>query len=75
MALEKAARRRARSYRAEDIRRKLELGMIVVEAGLGDVDEGFLFGALIEAATIRRDSPEFERLKAIGTRAHDRNPA
>lgn len=36
--------------RKEDTRRKIELGGLVIKAGLSDLDRAIIFGALLDAA-------------------------
>jgi hypothetical protein len=52
--------------RKKDAREKITLGGLVVKAGLRQADRAFLLGVLLEAATIRTESPEHHRLKAKG---------
>lgn len=58
--------------RKEDTRRKIELGGLVVKAGLGDEDRAVILGALLEAVSALQgpNGPdERRRLKEVGTRA------
>jgi hypothetical protein len=52
--------------RKKDTREKIALGGLVAKAGLRQTDRAFLFGVLMEAATIRVGSPEHHRLRAKG---------
>lgn len=52
--------------RKKDTREKITLGGLIVKAGLREADRAFLFGVLLEAATVRVGSPEHHRLKAKG---------
>lgn len=65
------ARARER-LRKEDTRHKIELGGLVIKAGLGDEDKAVILGALLDAAsTIKgpNGTAEKERLRAVGQRA------
>lgn len=48
---------------------KIELGGLIVKAGLSEDDRAFVLGALMEAAKQRADPDEYERLRRIGVRA------
>jgi len=52
--------------RKRDTRQKIQLGGLVVKAGLRDSDKAFILGALLEAARLDSGTPEYERLKKIG---------
>lgn len=54
------------SERRNDTRQKIELGGLVVKAGLRHADKAFILGALIEAATLPLHSPERLRLITTG---------
>jgi hypothetical protein len=60
--------------RKKDARQKIQLGGLVVKAGLRDADRAFLMGVLAEAAKLQPGSPEFERLVRIGRVALNTNP-
>jgi hypothetical protein len=52
--------------RKRDARQKIQLGGLVVKAGLRDADKAFILGTLIEAAKLISGTPEYERLAKIG---------
>lgn len=56
--------------RSEEVRLTIELGALIVAAGLGRADRDFLRGVFAEAALIVPGSAEHGRLRIIG-RAHD----
>ena len=58
-----------------DARQKIELGGLVVKAGLRDADRALILGALIEAAQLDPRSPEAKRLRGIGNHAFGQQPA
>ncbi|EBM9045544.1 conjugal transfer protein TraD [Salmonella enterica] len=58
--------------RKEDTRHKIELGGLVIKAGLGDEDKAVILGALLEAADALQSpdgSAERRRLLEAGKRA------
>ena len=55
--------------RKADARHKIQLGGIVVKAGLGSIDAYALLGLLLEHADTVKDPGEQQRLRQIG-RAH-----
>lgn len=55
--------------RKKDTREKIALGGLIVKAGLREADRAFLLGVLLEAATVRMNSPEHHRLMAKGAMA------
>ena len=68
------ARTMSSDARKKDTREKIELGGLIVKAGLRYEKRALLLGLLIDAATrIRSDSAERSRLMTIGTEAfgHD----
>lgn len=52
--------------RKKDARQKIQLGGLVVKAGLREADKAFILGVLIEAAKFSSGTPEYERLAKIG---------
>lgn len=52
--------------RKKDARQKIQLGGLVVLAGLRDSDNALILGALIETAKLTVGTPEYERLVRIG---------
>ena len=56
----------ADAERRRDTREKIELGGLVVKAGLREADRAFILGVLIEAAQHDRHSAAFKRWCAIG---------
>ena len=68
------ARTATSDTRKKDTREKIELGGLIVKAGLRFEKRATLLGALIELADrLRADAGEGERLRAIGAKAfgHD----
>ncbi|KAB2723428.1 type IV conjugative transfer system coupling protein TraD [Brucella intermedia] len=64
------ARMMSSDARKKDTREKIELGGLIVKAGLRYEKRALLLGLLIDAATrIRNDGSERARLMAIGTKA------
>ncbi len=59
------------SRRAEDTRGRIDLGSLIVMAGLAHADRSFLLGVLIEAAKIPLGSPDYERLSRLGAKVSD----
>lgn len=55
--------------RKKDARLKIQLGGLVVKAGLRDADRALILGALIEAAALRAGTPDYQRLLKIGREA------
>ena len=56
----------ADAERRRDTREKIELGGLVVKAGLREADRAVILGVLIEAAQHDRHSAAVERWRAIG---------
>jgi hypothetical protein len=52
-----------------DAKQKIELGALVVRAGLREADRAFILGGLIDMARLDQNSAEAERLRGIGNRA------
>ena len=52
-----------------DARLKIELGGLVVKAGLRDADRALILGALIRAAALPPESGEAKQLRGIGNAA------
>lgn len=72
--LERMARTMTTDARKKDTREKIELGGLIVKAGLRYEKRALLLGLLIDAAgRIRGDEAERSRLTAIGAEAfgHD----
>lgn len=62
---------RARAVLAErkkDTRHKIELGGLIVKAGIGEVDKLILYGGLVELAERLEQSEEHNRLERRGRR-------
>lgn len=57
---------RGAEARRLDTRQKIELGGLVVKAGLRHADRAFLLGLLMHAAQLDPASPEYQRLKTLG---------
>src|SRR3954454_16130609 len=64
--LQLRARMHADAERRRDTREKIELGGLVVKAGLREPDRAVILGALIEAAQHDRHSAAVKRWRAIG---------
>ena len=60
---------RGTEARRLDTRQKIELGGLIVKAGLRQADRAFLLGLMLDAAQLDSASPEYQRLKAIGQHA------
>ena len=56
----------ADAERRRDTREKIELGGLVVKAGLREADRAVILGVLIEAAQHDRHSAAVKRWRAIG---------
>lgn len=62
--------------RKKDTREKIQLGGLIVKAGLRYEKRALLLGLLLDGAgRIRADAVERERLMAIGTKAFADDPA
>ncbi|EJT00887.1 type IV conjugative transfer system coupling protein TraD [Rhizobium sp. CCGE 510] len=69
------AKVRTSDARKKDAREKIELGGLIVKAGLRYEKRALLLGLLIDAtARIRGDEKERERLLAIGAEAFGHDP-
>ena len=78
LALKRALLMHERRYRAsqtqarkKDAREKIQLGGLVVKAGLRSADRAVILGALIDAAARLGDATERARLAAIGKAIFD----
>ncbi len=60
--------------RKRDARLKIQLGALVVKAGLSEVDTGFLLGVLLDASSRLNDELYFHRLKQQGDQAFQKEP-
>jgi len=60
--------------RKRDARLKIQLGALVVKAGLSEVDSGFLLGILLDASSRLNDEFYFHRFKKIGDQAFQKEP-
>ncbi|OAP39672.1 type IV conjugative transfer system coupling protein TraD [Sinorhizobium saheli] len=68
------ARTMSNDARKKDTREKIELGGLIVKAGLRYEKRALLLGLLIEAAgRLKGDEAERSRLTAIGTEAFGRD--
>ncbi|WP_195822482.1 conjugal transfer protein TraD [Roseobacter sp. MH60115] len=54
--------------RKKDTRQKIELGGLIIKAGIGDVDRLALYGGLVELAEKLEKSEEHNRLERRGRR-------
>ena len=72
--LERMARTMTTDARKKDTREKIELGGLIVKAGLRYEKRALLLGLLIDAAgRIRGDEAERSRLTAVGAEAFGRD--
>ena len=62
-------RRTSVDARKQDAREKIELGGLIVKAGLRETDRAIVLGGLMELAQRISDPEEGERLRRIGTKA------
>src|SRR3954452_11960882 len=60
--------------RRQDAREKIELGGLIVKAGLRESDRAAILGLLIDGAVRMTDPDEYERLRRIGTQALEGKP-
>ena len=67
-------RRAIAEDRKRDARQKIELGGLIVKAGLREADRAVLLGALIELSKQSNNNEEWSRLRAIGRAAFIRDP-
>ncbi|HBF31816.1 MAG TPA: hypothetical protein DDW73_19660 [Rhizobium sp.] len=68
--------KRSRSMdRKKDTRSKIQLGGLVVKAGLRNLDKAVILGILIDAAQRLDDRNAFERWRAIGKAAFKQDTA
>lgn len=58
-----------------DAKQKIELGGLVVKAGLREADRAFILGGLLDLARLDPGSPEAERLRSMGNRAFQVTPS
>jgi len=71
-ALERCLSRMSSDHRKADTRHKIELGGLVIKAGLGDMEKAVILGLLIEARERMNGGDgrsEFERFNMIGSDA------
>jgi hypothetical protein len=74
MRLERMAKGMSTQARKKDTREKIELGGLIVKAGLRYEKRALLLGLLIEAGgRIKGDETERSRLTAIGAEAFGRD--
>lgn len=66
-------RRTVSETRKRDAREKIELGGLVVKAGLRSADRAVLLGAMIELEKKSNNQTEWSRLRAIGRAAFIRD--
>lgn len=74
--LERAENKKRRTIsesRKRDAREKIELGGLVVKAGLREADRAVLLGAMIELSKQSNNQTEWSRLRAIGRAAFIRD--
>lgn len=74
--LERAENRQRRTIsesRKRDAREKIELGGLVVKAGLREADQAVVLGAMIELSKHSNNQSEWSRLRAIGRAAFIRD--
>lgn len=70
---ENARRRSVSEARRQDAREKIELGGLIVKAGLRTADRAVLLGAMIELERKSNSQQEWSRLRAIGRAAFIRD--
>lgn len=70
---DKMSRRTISEDRKRDARQKIELGGLIVKAGLREADRAVLLGALIELSEHSSNKEEWSRLRAIGRAAFIRD--
>lgn len=70
---ENKKRRTVSESRKRDAREKIELGGLVVKAGLREADRAVLLGAMIELSKHSNNQTEWSRLRAIGRAAFIRD--
>ena len=61
--------------RKRDAHEKIQLGGVVIKAGLRTVDKAVLLGALLEVAALDPGSDRYQRLKEKGREAFQREPS
>ncbi len=66
MRLLKIASYEKTDRRKKDARQKIELGGLIIKAGLRHADKAFILGALMQAAALPLHSPERQRLTVTG---------
>ena len=59
--------------RKRDAHEKIQLGGLVVKAGLRELDQAVLFGAMLELADLDVGSDRYRRLKERGDAAFERD--
>ena len=59
----------ADAARRLDTKQKIELGVLVVKAGLREADRAFILGGLLDLARLDQNSAEAQRLRGIGNNA------
>lgn len=59
--------------RKRDAYEKIQLGGLLVKAGLRDVDQAVILGALLELAGLDKSSDRYRRLKERGDSAFERD--
>ena len=62
-------RRQSAAERKRDTREKIQLGGLVVKAGLRSADRAVILGALVDLARRTDNQTEWARLRAIGKAA------
>lgn len=62
-------RRQSAEERKRDTREKIQLGGLVVKAGLRSADRAVILGALVDLARRTHNQTEWARLRAIGKAA------
>ena len=70
---ESKKRRTISESRKRDAREKIELGGLIVKAGLRDADRAVLLGAMIELSKHSNNQTEWSRQRAIGRAAFIRD--
>ncbi len=64
--VERARAQESLKARRLDTRQKIELGGLIVKAGMREQDKAALYGGLVELADKLNDPAEFSRLRQLG---------
>lgn len=64
--MERSRAQESQRARRLDTRQKIELGGLIVKAGMREQDKAALYGGLVELADKLNDPSEFSRLRLLG---------